>query len=159
MLGDNPPPVRLLENGAQELIRSAVAEEDEMDTVVETTDTTDMPVDMPSRPLSPIVPDSSDDSVTAIMGSSREESITPSEVVVIEPPSGDVHLVPTDAELLADSSLPTAEGLLVDLLWAPVAPRPSGISERGDPCSSDKVPNVAAGSGRPVSSQAVNCCT
>ena len=48
--------------------------------------------------------------------------------------------VPTDAELLADSPLPTAEGLLADLLWAPVAPQPLGISERGDPCSSDKVP-------------------
>ena len=32
-----------------------------------------LPVDMPSLPLSPIVPDSSDDSVTAIMGSLREE--------------------------------------------------------------------------------------
>ena len=99
-----------------------------------------LPVDMPSLPLSPIVPDSSDDSVTAIMGSSREESITPSEVVVIVPPVGDVCPVPTDAALLADSPLPTAEGLLADLLWAPVAPRTPGISERGDPCSSDKVP-------------------
>ena len=25
-------------------------------------------------------------------------------------------------------------------MWAPVAPRPPGISERGDMCSSDKVP-------------------
>ena len=59
---------------------------------------------------------------------------------MIEPPVGDVRPVPTDAELLADSPLPTAEGLLADLLWALVAPRPPGISERGDPCSSDKVP-------------------
>ena len=45
---------------------------------------------MPSLPLSPIIPDSLDDSVTANMGSSREESNTPSEVVVIVPPVGDV---------------------------------------------------------------------
>ena len=101
-----------------------------------------LPVDMPSLPVSPIVPDSSVDSVTAIMESSREESFTPSEVVVIVPPAGDVRPVQTEAELLADSPHPTNEGLLADLLWAPVAPRPLGISERGDPCSSatDKVP-------------------
>ena len=33
MLGDAPSPVRLPVSGAQELLRSAVAEEDEMDTV------------------------------------------------------------------------------------------------------------------------------
>ena len=96
-----------------------------------------LPVDMPSLPVSPIILDSVDDSVTAIMGSSREESFTPSEVVVIVPPVGDVYPVQTE-ELLADSPLPTAEGLLADLLWAPVAPRPPGISEHGNPCSSDK---------------------
>ena len=53
-----------------------------------------LPVDMPSLPVSAIVPDSSDDSVTAIMGSSREESFTPSEVVMIKPPVGDVRLGP-----------------------------------------------------------------
>ena len=114
-------------------LRSAVTEEDEMNTEGGRMDTTDMPapiipplpgfrqfswpyedwsvgddpslftfttelsgwfpgnsggllVDMPSLPLSPIVPDSLDDSVTANMGSSREKSITPSEVVVIGPP-------------------------------------------------------------------------
>ena len=74
------------------------------------------------------------------MGSSREETFTPSEVVVIIPPVGDVHPVQTDTELLAVSPLPTDEGLLQDLLWAPVAPRPPGISEREDQCSSTKVP-------------------
>ena len=98
-----------------------------------------LPVDMPSLTLSPIVPDSSDDSVTVIMGSSREESITPSEVIVIGPSVGDVLPVPTDAEIQADSPLPTAEGLLADLLWAPVA-RPHGISGHGDQRSSDSVP-------------------
>ena len=33
-----------------------------------------LPVDLPSLLLSPIIPDSLDDSVTANMGSSREES-------------------------------------------------------------------------------------
>ena len=162
------------------MLRSAVAEEDEIDTVGGTTDTTDtpptiippplgfsqfswpyedwsvgdepslftftkelpgwfpgiyggLPVDMPSPPLSPIIPDSSDDSV-------REELITPSEVIVIGPSARDVLPVPTDAEIQADSPLPTAEGLLADLLWALVAPRPQGISGHGDQCSSDRVP-------------------
>ena len=95
---------------------------------------------MTSLPLSPFVPDSSDDLVTAIMGSSREESITPSEVIVIGSPVGDVLPVPTDAEILADSPLSTAEGLLADLLWAPVALRPQGISGHGDQRSSDRIP-------------------
>ena len=82
----------------------------------------------------------SDDSVTATMGSFREDSITLSEVIVIIPPVGDVLPVPMDAEILADSPLPTAERLLADLLWAPVAPRPQGISEHGDQRSSDRVP-------------------
>ena len=126
VLGDALPPLHSPESSAQELLRSAVAEEDEMDT----TDTPapiippppgfrqfswpyedwkvgddpshftftkelpgwlpwnsgGLPVDMPSLPLSPIL----DDSVTANMGSSREESITPSEVFVSVPPVGDV---------------------------------------------------------------------
>ena len=75
-----------------------------------------LPVDMPSLPLLPIVPDSLDDSVTANMGSSREESNTLSEVIVIVPPVGDVLPELMDAEILADSLLPTAEGLLANLL-------------------------------------------
>ena len=99
-----------------------------------------LPVDMPSLPLSPIVPDSLDDSVTANMGSSREGSNTPSEVVVIVPPVGDVLPELTDAEILADSPLPTAEGLLADLLWAPVATRPQGVTRHGDRRSPGRVP-------------------
>ena len=112
---------------------------------------------MPSLPLSPIVLDSSDDSVTAIMGSSREQSITPSELIVIGLPVGDVLPVPTDAEILADSPLPTSEGLLAHLLWAPVTPRPQGISGHGELFRQDS--SMAAGSGRPVSGRAVDCCT
>ena len=99
-----------------------------------------LPVDMPSPPLSPIVPDSLDDSVTANMGSSREESITPSEVVVIGPPVGDVLPEPTDAVILADSPLPTAAGLLADLLWAPIDIRPQGVSGHGDRHSPSRIP-------------------
>ena len=43
------------------------------------------PVVVPSLPLSTIAPDSADDSVTATMGSSRDESIFLSEVGVIVP--------------------------------------------------------------------------
>ena len=136
----------------QELLCSVVAEEDVMDTVGETTDSTDtpptiippppgfsqfswpyeewsvgdgqslfmftkdlpgwcpdysggLPVVVSSLPLSLIVPDSSDDSVTATMGSSRDESITPSEVVLIVPPIGEVRSGPT-AELRAVSPMP-----------------------------------------------------
>ena len=70
-----------------------------------------LPVDLPSLPLSPIVPDSLDDSLTANMGSSTEESNTLYEVVVIVPPVGDVIPDVTDSEVLADSPLPTTEGL------------------------------------------------
>ena len=90
-----------------------------------------LPVDMPSLPLSPIVLDSLDDSVTANMGSSREESNIPSEVVMIVPPVGDVLPELMDAEILADSPLPTAEGLLADLLWAPVATQPQSVTRHG----------------------------
>ena len=84
---------------------------------------------MSSLPLSPIVPDSADDSVTATMGSSRDESIFPSEVGVMVPPLGDVRSGPTADELRAVSPLPSVECLLQDLLWAPVAPRSPDIAD------------------------------
>ena len=93
-----------------------------------------LPVDLPSLPLSPIVLDSSDDSVTVQVGSSRDESYTPSEVIGITP-SAEV----TDAELLADSPLPSAEFLLQDLQWAPAASLPQDVAGNGDSCSPSKV--------------------
>ena len=99
-----------------------------------------LPVDMPSLPLSPIVPDSLDNFVTVNMGSSREESTTPSEVVAIVPPVGDVLPELTDTEILTASLLPTAEGLLADLLWAPVATRPQDVTRHGDRRSPGRVP-------------------
>ena len=113
-----------------------------------------LPVDMLSLPLSPIVPDSLDDYVTANMGSSRKESITLSEVVVIGPPAGDVLPEPTDA---ADSPLPTAEGLLADLLWAPVATRPQGVSEHGDWRSPGRVPRWRLAPEGPFLAEVVAC--
>ena len=183
VLGDAPPPVHSPESSAQELLHSAVAEEDVVDMEGGAMDSTDtpapiippppgfrqfswpnedrkasddpslftfmkelpgwfpwnsggLPVDMPSLPLSPIVPDSLDDSVTANMGSPREESITPSEVVVI----GDVLPEPTYAAVLADSPLPTAVSLLEDLLWAPIDTRPQGVSGHGYRRSPSRVP-------------------
>ena len=73
-----------------------------------------LPVDLPPLPVSPIIPDSLDDSVTANMGSSREESNTPSEVVVVAPSTGDVIPDVMDAAALADSPLPTEGGQLAD---------------------------------------------
>ena len=95
---------------------------------------------MPSLPLSPIAPDSSDDSVTATMGSSRDVSTVPSEVGVMVPPLGDVRSDPTADELRAVSPLASVEGLLQDLMWAPVPPRSPDIADRHAPCSADQVP-------------------
>ena len=53
---------------------------------------------------------------------------------------GDAPAEVTDAELLADSQLPTAEGLLQYLLWAPVASRPQDVTGPGDRRSPSKVP-------------------
>ena len=69
-------------------------------------------VDLPPLPVSPILPDSLDDSVTANMGSSREESNTPSEIVVVAPSVGDVIPDVTDAAARADSPLATEGGQL-----------------------------------------------
>ena len=99
-----------------------------------------LPVVVPSLPSSPIAPDSADDSVTATMGSSRDESIIPSEVVVIVPPVGDVCSGPTADELRAVSAMPSIESMLQDLLWAPVAPRSPDIADHRALCSSEQVP-------------------
>ena len=95
---------------------------------------------MPSLTLSPIAPDSADDLVTVTMGSSRDESIFPSEVGVMVPPLGDVRSRLTADVLRAVSPLPSVEGLLQDLMWAPVAPRSPDIADRQAPCSANQVP-------------------
>ena len=100
------------------------------------------PVVVPSLPLSPISPDSADDSVTvtATMGSCRDESIFPSEVGVMVPPLGDVRLGLTAAVLRAVSPLPSIKGLIQEFLWAPVAPRSPDVADRRAPCSANQVP-------------------
>ena len=97
------------------------------------------PVVVPSLPLSPIVPDIADDSVTAIMGSSRDESIFP-EVGVMVPPLVDVSLGLTVDVLRVVSPLPSVEGLLQDMLWPPVAPRSPDVADRRASCSANQVP-------------------
>ena len=99
-----------------------------------------LPVDLPSLPVSPIIPDSLDDSVTANMGSSREESNTLLEVVVVAPSVGDVILDVTDAAALVDSPLPTEGGQLADLPLDPIATGPQGVTRRGGRRCPGRVP-------------------
>ena len=68
------------------------------------------PVDPPSLPVSPILQSSVDDSVITNVGSSREESITPSETVIDTQPVGDVLPVKTDSMALLDLPSPGAVG-------------------------------------------------
>ena len=98
------------------------------------------PLVVPSLPLSPIAPDSADDSVTATMGSYRDESIFLPEVGVMVPPLGDVSSSLTVDVLQAVSPLPSVEGLLQDLLWETVAPRSPDVADRRAPCSTNQVP-------------------
>ena len=55
-------------------------------------------------------------------------------------PVGDVLPDVTNDEVLADSPLPTTEGLLADLLCAPVASRPLGVTGHRDRRSPSRVP-------------------
>ena len=64
------------------------------------------PVDPPSLPVSPILQSSVDDSVIANVGSSREESIIPSETVIDTQSVGDALPVKTDSMALLDLPSP-----------------------------------------------------
>ena len=85
----------------------------------------------------PIIPDSLGDSVIANMGSSREESNTPSEAVA--QPVGDVLPDVTDAAALADSPSPY-DGRTVGLIchWHLSLLSPQGVTRHGDRRSSDR---------------------
>ena len=63
-------------------------------------------VDPPSLPISPILQDSLENSVVANVGSSREESSTPSEAVVTTQTSVNTLPVRIDSDVLVDSSSP-----------------------------------------------------
>ena len=82
------------------------------------------------------------------------------------PPVGDVCSGPTTDELRVVSPLPSVEGLLQDLLWAPAAPRSPDIADRRAPCSLDQVPRwrlaregpfLAEWSPKTISSLGVGC--
>ena len=79
----------------------------------------------PPLQLSPITPVGADDAVTVITGSSDPESVCPPEVEVLVSPLVDVSSDLTADVLRTESLLllPSIEGLLQDMLWAPVAPR------------------------------------
>ena len=94
-----------------------------------------LPVDPPSLLVSPIVLDSSDDSVAVQVGSSREESCVLSGISESAPSTA-----VAEAALLAKSSLPSAKFLLQDLQWVPAAPRLQDVITRGDSRFSSKVP-------------------
>ena len=64
------------------------------------------PVDPPSLPVSPILQSSLDNSFIVNVGSSREESNTPSEAVIATQTVGDALPVGTDSNALVDSPSP-----------------------------------------------------
>ena len=68
--------------------------------------------------------------VAGLWAHPRDESIFPPEVGVVMPPLGDVSSGLTADVLRAVSPLPSVEGLLQDLLWAPVAPRSPDVADR-----------------------------
>ena len=59
---------------------------------------------------------------------------------MIVPPLGDVRSGLTADVLRVVSPLPSVEGLLQDLLWAPVAPRTPDIADHHAQCSANQVP-------------------
>ena len=73
--------------------------------------------------LSPITPVGADDSVSAITSSSEPE------VGVLVSPLVDVSSNLTTDVLRTESLLPSVEGLLQDMLWAPVAPRSPDVDD------------------------------
>ena len=81
-----------------------------------------------------------DDSVIANVGSSREESNTPSETVVVTQPLGDALLVETDSKALSDSPSPDVEGTFSELPLGPVADSPQGMTNRESRHSLGRVP-------------------
>ena len=84
--------------------------------------------------------DSSDDSVTVQVGSSRDESCTPSGVVAFTPSPGDSSAGVTDAALLADSPLPSDDFLFKDIQWAPAVALPQDVAGNGSGRSPSRVP-------------------
>ena len=100
----------------------------------------DQPVDPPSLPVSPILQSSVDDSVIANVGSSREESITPSETVIDTQPVGDALLVKTDPMALLDLLSFDVVGMFSKYSMGQVADSPRGMTNLGSRHSPGRVP-------------------
>ena len=100
----------------------------------------EQPVDPPSLPLSPILQGSLYDSVIANVGSSREESNTPSETVVITQPVGDALRVETDSVAVSESTSPDVVGVCSGLPFGLVDDSPQGMTDHKSRRSLCRVP-------------------
>ena len=97
-------------------------------------------VELPSLPLSPIVVEESDDSVTVQVGSSTDESGTPSGVVASTPPLGDSSAQMTDDTLLMSNAVTLDDFLFKNVLWAPAIALPQGVTRTGSGHTPSRVP-------------------
>ena len=80
--------------------------------------------------MSPILQGGLDDSVIANVGSSREESNTPSDTVVVTQPVGDALLVEADSKAVLESPPPEVVGKFSKLPLGPVADDSHGMTNR-----------------------------
>ena len=87
----------------------------------------EQPVDLLSLPVLPILPGSWDDSVIAVE-SSREESNTLSETVVVTQPVGDALRVEMDSRAPSELPSPDVGGTCSDLPLGPVADSQQGMT-------------------------------
>ena len=101
----------------------------------------EQPVDPHSLPVRPILQGSLDDSVIANVGSSREESNTPFETVVVTKPVGDALRVETSSMALSESTSPDVVGVCSELPLGPVADSPQGMTNRRSRRSLSRVPH------------------
>ena len=97
-------------------------------------------VDPPSLPVSPILQNSLDDSVVANVGSSREESNTPSEAVIATQTVVDTPLVGMASHVLANSPSPDVLRPFTGSPVGPVADSPKYFTGRVGRCSPGLVP-------------------
>ena len=99
----------------------------------------EQPVDPPSLPVSPILQSGLDDSVITNVGSSRKESNTPSDTVVVTQPVGDTLLVETDSKAILESPPPDV-GTFSKLPLGPVTDGSHGMTKRESRRSLSRVP-------------------
>ena len=87
-------------------------------------------VDQPSLPVSPILQSSLDDSVVVNVGSSREESNTPSDAVIVTQTVVDTPPVGMDSDVPADSPSPDVLRPFTGSPVGPVADPPKYLTDR-----------------------------